>query len=164
MAVFTSRFAGGSAQGGGGVASRVPVGSDFVYFQVNIPTAALDSADEQILLFKFPDDGDVFLQRGNVGDLHVAISTIDSGTSATWDLGIGDSDGVIDTALIANATGGQTAAATDVLDAVGAPLDVSGKYLIFDVTTAAATAAAGTINVAMNVAYGKRLEVDSGVS
>jgi hypothetical protein len=164
MAVFKSRFAGGSGRGGGGVAPRDFHGVDMARIKVKIPTTALDSNDEQVLLYKFPDDGDCFLVRGDVRDLRVNIDTIDSGTSAVWDLGVGDSDGVIDTPLIANATAGQSTAGTDSLDAAGDLLDVSGKYLIFDVTTAASTAVSGDIAVDFKVLFGKRQEYDSGVS
>lgn len=168
MAVFKSRFAGGTSKKGGGVAPRDFHGLDMARIKVNIPAAARDSNDEQILLYKFPDDGDVFLVRGDVGDLKVAIDTIDAGTSAVWDLGVGDSDGVLDTTLIANATAGQSTAGTDALDAAGFPLDVSGKYLILDVTTAPKTAIAttATANIAVDfkVLFGKRQEVDSGVA
>ena len=85
-------------------------------------------------------------------------------SSRDWDIGIGDSDGVIDTALIANSTIGQSSSGTDYLDAFAAPLDVSGKYLIFDVTTSATSAVAGTVEVGAKVLFGKKLEVDSGVA
>ena len=149
---------------------------DFLYFQVNIPTAALDSADEQVLLYKFPDEGDVWMFRdGNTldtddtvcvgaADFQVSVTTLDSSTSSVWDIGIGDVDGVIDTALISNSTIGQTTAGTDLLDAPGLPVDVSGKYLIFDVTTAAKTAVAGSVTVKAKVCGGIKLEVDSGVA
>lgn len=164
MAVFTSKFAG-AIRRGGGVVQRTPVGMDYLHFQVNVPTAAIDSADEQILLIKFPDDGDVFLLRDALTDLYIVPSDMDTNGSPliTFTLGIGDSDGVVDTALITDSQAARTGAA-DNLDAVGAPLDVSGKYLIFDVTAAAATAAAGTLGVRAKVLYGKRQEVDSGIS
>jgi hypothetical protein len=182
MAVFKSAFAGGTRnQGqGGGVAPRCHQGMDHINIRVNVPTTALDSGDEQILLYKFPDDGDCWLFRGGSpaggtsnattvvpgagADFFVKVSTIDSGTSSVWDIGIGDSDGVIDTALIANSTIGQSTSGTDYLDAFAAPLDVSGKYLIFDVTTSATTAVAGTVEVGAKVLFGKKLEVDSGVA
>jgi hypothetical protein len=172
MAVFKSRFAGGTGIGGGGVAPRCPQGVDYINIQVNIPTEALDSGDEQILLYKFPDDGDCWLFRGGSNttttpikgaDQYFKLSDVDSGTGLVWDAGIGDVDGVIDTALLTGSTVGQ-AAGTDWIDTADAPLDVSGKYLIFDVTTAASTGVAGTIEVGMKVAFGKKLEVDSGVS
>jgi len=176
MAVFTSKFAGrvgsGGGGSGGGTAARCPLGIDYVNIQVNIPTTALDSGDEQILLYKFPDDGDVWLFRGGSNtttapvkgaDFYAKISDVDGATGLVWDLGLGDSDGVIDTALFTGATVGR-AAGTDYITTADNPLDVSGKYLIMDVTTAATTAAAGTIEIGMKVAFGKKLEVDSGVA
>ena len=172
MAIFKSRFAGGVAKGGGGVAARCPQGIDYLNFKVKIPTTALDSTDEQVLLYKFPEDGDVWLFRGGSNtttapvkgaDFYVKLEALDVGTSLVWDLGIGDVDGVIDTSLIANATAGQSTAGTDWITAADVPLDVTGKYLILDVTTAAATAAAGFVEIGAKVAFGKKLEVDSGL-
>jgi PKD repeat protein len=178
MAIFKSRFAGGTGRGGGGVAPRDFHGLDVLKFKVNIPTTALDSNDEQILLYKFPDDGDCWMLLGGnsldtddavgaVGaDFHVKVSNIDAGgtASAVWDFGLGDIDGVIDTALISSSTVGQGTAGTDYVDTIVNPIDVSGKYLIFDVTAAAASAVAGDIEVFAKVLFGKKLEVDSGVS
>lgn len=164
MAVFKSRFAGGTGRGGGGVAPRDFHGVDMCRIKVKLPTAALDSNDEQTLLYKFPDDGDCFLLRGDVRDLRVNIDTIDTGSSIGWELGIGDSDGVIDTKLIDTGIVGRGASGADSLDAAGDLLDVSGKYLIFDVTTAPASAVAGDIAVDFKVLFGKKQEYDSGIS
>lgn len=173
MAIFKSRFAGGSGRGGGGVAQRCPQGMDYLMFSVNVPTEALDSTDEQILLYKFPDDGDCWLFRGGSNtttapvkgaDFFAHVTTLDATTTVVWDLGIGDVDGVIDTALFTGATIGQGATGTDWITVADVPLDVSGKYLIMDVTTAAGTAAAGTITIGAKVLFGKKLEVDTGVA
>lgn len=164
MAVFTSRFAGSKKKGGGGVAQRCIEGLDYLYFQVNVPIVATDSTDEQILLYKFPDDGDCWLLRDALTDLGVTPSNMDSSTGIVFQIGIGDVDGVIDTPLIADSAAAQSGA-LDELAAVGAPLDVSGKYLIWDTTTAVSgTASAGTVDVKCKVLFGKKLEVDSSVS
>ena len=65
----------------------------------------------------------------------------------TWSLGVGDADGVIDTAIITDSIIGQDPG-EDVADA-SAPriIEVAGKYLIFEVTGAVATAVAGAIDI-----------------
>ncbi len=178
MAVFKSRFAGGprTSGQGGGAHRRILNGVDFHYFSVNLPTAALDSADEQILLWKFPDDSDCWLFRaGSTLDsddgvlqlgshFSIAVTDVDGGSSFVWSLGLSDVDGVLDTTIISGSTVGQ-AAGIDYLDAPAEPLDCTGKYLCMDVTAAAtATILAGTATVRMKVAYGTKLEVDTGVA
>lgn len=176
MSVHISRFAGGAGVGGGGVARRILNGVDFHQFSVNLPTTALDSADEQILLWKFPEDSDCWLFRGGNAldsddtilqlgsDFSIAVTDVDGGTTFTWSLGLSDVDGVLDTTLIADSTVGQ-AVGIDYLDAPAEPLDCTGKYLCMDVTAAAtATILAGTATVRMRVAYGSKLEVDTGVA
>jgi hypothetical protein len=175
MAVFKSAFAGGTRnQGqGGGVASRQPCGIDWLHFSVNVPTTAIDSNDEQILLYKFPDDGDCWLFRGGSNtttapikgaDFSISLTAMDPvGTALVWSLGLSDADGVLDTTLISGGTAGQ-AAGVDYITTADEPLDVSGKYLCWDVTTAAGTAVAGTITIRAKVAFGKKLEVDTGVA
>jgi hypothetical protein len=114
---------------------------------VTIATTSLNSTDDDVLLFKFPDPAYLVLSS-----LWVKPSDMDSdGTPALQvDYGIGDSDGVIDTVLIADSAAPQTGAA-DVVDAglttVSGLVDVGGKYLIQTVKTAASTAAAGTVSV-----------------
>lgn len=125
-------------------------------------------------MYKFPDDGDCWLFRGGSNtttapvkgaDFVIKVATLDSTTTSVWDLGIGDVDGVIDTALLTGSTVGQTTSGSDFITTADSPLDVSGKYLIWDLTTAPGTAATGaTIEVGMKVAFGKKLEIDSGVS
>jgi hypothetical protein len=162
MAVFTSKLAGGIGKAAG-VPQRTPCGVDLLMFDVEIPTTALDSNDEQVLLYKFPDDGDCFLLRGEVGDFIVDFDDMDSATSLVVTIGVGDSDGVVDTSLIAGSTAGQTGA-VDLLDSGGAiPLDVTGKYLIFDVTAAAGTEVSGGIQVYAKVVFGKKLEADASL-
>lgn len=163
MAVFTSRFAGAIGKASG-VPQRTPLGVDLLMFEVEVPTTALDSADEQVLLLKFPDDGDCFLLRGGTGDFVIGSDTLDSGALLTITYGVGDSDGVVDTALITGSTAARTGA-DDFLDSgsVGTPVDVTGKYLIADVTAAASGAAAGGIRVYAKVAFGKKLESDASL-
>ena len=175
MAVFKTKFSGRIGRNAaGGAAPRDFHGIDWLHFKFNIPTTALDSADEQILMYKFPDDGDCWLFRGGnsldtddgvpaIGsDFSIALTDLDDATSLVWNMGIGDVDGVVDTLLITGSTVGQ-AAGVDYLDAIAEPLDVTGKYLIFDVTTGAGTPAAGSATVRAKVAFGKKLEEDSGV-
>jgi hypothetical protein len=178
MAVFKSAFAGGNRrQGqGGGVAGQHCNGIHYHKFSVNIPTAAIDSADEQILLWKFPDDSDCWLFRGGTAldtddtvptigaDFQITLTDLETTTTAlTWSLGISDVDGVLDTTLITDSAVGQ-AAGIDYLDAIAVPLDVSGKYLCIDVTAASTNPVAGTATVEMKVAYGVKLEADTGVA
>ena len=80
------------------------------------------------------------------GDLQVAVSDIDSATALVWDLGIGDSDEVIDTTIISGSTVGRSAG-VDENDAAAAPIDVSEKSLIFEITTGAGTGVAGTVDL-----------------
>jgi len=171
MAVFKSKFAGGQHKSAG-VAQRTIKGMDWLYFQVAIPSEAVDSSDEQVLLYKFPDDGDCWLfQGGNSLDTDAAVPALGSdfmvtlsafGANTVFTLGIGDVDGVVDTALIAGSTVA-AAGGNDFLDAIAVPLDVTGKYLIFDVTTLSAAPADGTITVKAQVCFGKKLEVDGGL-
>ena len=103
MAVFKSKFAGGQHKSAG-VAQRTIKGMDWLYFQVAIPSEAVDSSDEQVLLYKFPDDGDCWLfQGGNSLDTDAAVPALGSdfmvtlsafGANTVFTLGIGDVDGV----------------------------------------------------------------------
>lgn len=112
---------------------------------VTVATTSLNSTDDDVLLFKFPDPAYLVLSS-----LWVKPSDMDTGTQLQCDYGIGDSDGVIDTVLIADSAAGQSGAA-DIVDAalttVAGLVDVGGKYLIQTVKTAAQTAAAGTVSV-----------------
>lgn len=122
---------------------------------VSVPTTALDSADEQVLLYQFansPFGGEVWLLGATL-----TLDDLDSGAtpSLSADIGIGDSDGVVDTALVSGDTTGQ-AGGTVVAQDPGAdvPVDVSGKFLIYDVTAAANAAQAGDIEVFVTLANG----------
>jgi hypothetical protein len=80
-----------------------------------------------------------------------ALRTTDLDTNGTplisLDVGFGDVDGVIDTAIISTATIGRTGGIVPADTAADEIYDVSGKYLIVDVAAAPATAAAGTITL-----------------
>ena len=82
------------------------------------------------------------LLRGT-GDFSVESDAL--GTSVVFDVGIGDAAGTIATALISASTIGALGGFEEIGTAA-VPLDVSGLYLIVDVTTAASAAdAAGAI-------------------
>lgn len=148
MAIFTSRLSDEEqAQSNSGVIVD--------HVTVTVPTTALDSADEQVLVYQFansPLGGEVWLTQ-------CVLVSDDLDTNATptlvFDVGIGDSDGVLDTTLLSGSTAGQAGGTVVPLDpSAEAPVDVSGKFLIVDVTTAAATAAAGDIEVFVTLANG----------
>ncbi len=121
--------------------------------QVAIATTSIDEAGDDVLLFKFPPNSFI-----KANDLDVEFDDLDTNGTPTLvvDIGVGDSDGVIDTVIINNSTGPQTGA-DDVADASTAGnywVDCSDKYLIMTVVTAAATAAAGDVTVRGTYAVG----------
>lgn len=120
-----------------------------------LTTGDLDLNDTK-LLYEFP--AEAWLPWFG---LRIKSTDLDTGVAAVvLDFGIGDSDGVIDTTLISGSTIGQ-AGGVDDTDATVAPwVDVSGKYLIVKVTTAPATAAAGTLTIGL--AYTSNLHTMSG--
>lgn len=148
MAVFTSRLSDEEqAQSNSGVlVDRVTV---------TVPTTALDNADDSVLLYQFansPFGGKVWLTGATL-----VLDDLDSSATPALaaDIGIGDSDGVVDTALVSGDTTGQAGGTVVAQDpGADAPVDVSGKFLIFDVTTAAGTAQAGDIDVWVTLANG----------
>lgn len=81
--------------------------------------------------------------------INVVVSDLDVNATetVTWSLGIGDNDGVIDDAIITDSIVGQDAG-EDVADA-GTPriISVAGRYLIFEVTGAVATAVAAIMDI-----------------
>lgn len=97
------------------------------------------TAGNQVLLYKFPD---VAYMKADPGDLRVFFEDdLDTGATLQWDLGIGDSDGVIDTLMISNATTGRAANDVDSLDSTArAAFDLSGKYLIWNTDASGTTA------------------------
>lgn len=155
MAVTKISSAAGGGKGHSG--SRNATGLDVVF--LSIPVVAdgdLDDANDQVLIYKFPDDGDVWLLRFAEA-IEMTVTDLDSGTDSDIDLVIdNDGDGGADTVLINSATGGQAAAT--FRNAVGSPLDVSGKYLALRQNATAAGFAAGTITVSFVVAFGKRYD------
>lgn len=118
-----------------------------------IATTHIDNADDGFLLFEFPEEA-CWL---DLDSLVILPSDLDTGATPALDVdyGIGDSDGTLDTQLIDGSLAGQTGVADFVDNADGEGFDtartrflsVAGKYLLGDVVTAAATAAAGTIEV-----------------
>lgn len=146
MAVFRSNISDEAQE-------RLPTGFTPFHVTVTVPTEALDSADEQVLLYPFPESlagGEVWLER-----LILNVDDLDSGVAAlVFDVGVGDSDGVLDTTLVTGSTAGQAGGVEVVVDDGDVPTDVSGKFLILDVTAAAATAAEGDVEVFGSFAVG----------
>lgn len=114
-------------------------GLQLVHRRVALSVADL-TAGNQVLLYKFPDTG-AFPVLGN---LKVYIEDdLDTGATLVWSMGIGDSDGVVDTVLISGSIIGRAAGPTvDEMDAnILLPLvDVGGKYLIWNTTGSGTTA------------------------
>jgi len=158
MAVFTSKYASGEfgrRLHNGGVQK--------VKFKIKIPTEALDSNDEQVLLLKFPDDGDVSLRRGSQYDGVFVFDALDGSGTAAGNIGIGGSDGVITALTIACATSVLDGGTVDFSGATGVDLDVTGKYLIYDNTVAAGAAAAGYITGHVFVDPGYNFNTDDSL-
>lgn len=122
-------------------------GLQLVRLRKNLSTADV-TAGNQTLLYKFPD---VAYMRASPGELRVFVEDeIDTNATPTlsWDLGLGDSDGVIDTLMISNSIAGRNAAEVDELDStLRAWFDLSGKYLVINID-ANATPAGGQIELA----------------
>jgi hypothetical protein len=190
MAVFKSTFAGGKPKYGkkSGSARQPVTGVHLLDFSVEIPASAMQgtsgtdttTATDAVLLYKFPDDSDAYILYGGLFQtatgqdkvatenlFRVDLDALDAGASLKWNMGFGDSDGVIDTNIIASSTVGQTAgkAYAKTAAALGGPDKVDGKYLIWRPTDSGtpATAAAGTVRVRALVAYGLKAEVDSSL-
>lgn len=147
MAVFRSNISDEAQE-------RLPTGFTPFHVTVTVPTEALDSGDEQVLLYPFPESlegGEVWLERliSNVDDLDSSATP-----ALVYDVGVGDSDGVVDTSFVTGSTTGQAGGAEVIVDDGDVPTDVSGKFLILDVTTAAATAAEGDFEVFGSFAVG----------
>lgn len=119
---------------------------------VAVAATSVDDVGDAVLLYLFPQN--TFLKAN---DLDVTSTDMDTGgPTLVMDFGIGDSDGTIDTELIADSDIGQ-AGGSDAADAsTGANywVDVSEKYFIMSVDTAATTEAAGTITVRGTTAFG----------
>jgi len=189
MAVFKSTFAGGKPKYGkkAGAARQPVTGIHMHDISVEIPTSAMQgtagtsaTSDDSVLLYKFPAEHDCFLlvdgmwanstttTTGTQNNFRVIVDDLDGGASLSWNMGIGDSDGVIDQGIITSSTVGQaagTAYATNSTVVAAPYLDVTNKYLIWKPTTAGtpATAAEGGIRVKFRAAYGVKPEVDSSL-
>jgi hypothetical protein len=114
-----------------------------------IPVAAtnVETANDELYLLQFPD--------GNVRLLNLRITATDLDTDGSPALVFSiktETTGGTEVTLISGSTIGQ-AGGSDDLDANTplASLDVGGEYLIMDVSTGAATAAAGTLTVQATV-------------
>ena len=78
----------------------------------------------------------------------VVVTDMDGGTPGlTFSLGIGDADGVIDDIIIADSDAAQAGGEDRADAAVPLVIDVGGRYLIFEITTVAGTAADGTMDI-----------------
>lgn len=122
-----------------------PKGDTPFHFTVTVPTEALDSSDEQVLLYQFATNP--FGNESWLENCILTVDDLDGGVTLVFDVGIGDEDGVVDTVLVSGSTAGQAGGTVVVIDYADFPVDVSGKFLILDVTTAAATPAAGDVEV-----------------
>lgn len=130
-------------------------GFDVIPFRVELPSDAFDTDDDSVLLLKFGPN--TRLPVGPLGANALTIYWDDLDTNATetldLDIGIGDSDGTLDTTLINSGTAWEDAGGPDYVDAAVANgtianagmIDVSDKYLILHANTKAATPAAGTV-------------------
>ena len=137
--------------------AEMPTGWNPVDHTVELPITSIDEAGDDTLCFLFPSEAYLDVQS-----LHIDCDDLDSHATPTivFDVGIGDSDGVIDTVLINDSAAGQTGAFDDADSAPGGTLaakylDVSNKYLILTIVTAAATDAAG--GVKFNFQWSKNL-------
>lgn len=169
MAVFKSTFAGGIPKYGkkSGSATSMVQGIQLHDVSVKLSTAMLD-ADDATYIYKFPADGEVYLLRNVTNQLHVSASTsaLDSGSKLEYKVGVAtnSTDGVVDTALIADCNVGNSSVSTDVLDATGLPLQVDGKYLLIENDTAATSAVSGTLRFRFYCAYGVNPSTDSSLA
>lgn len=115
------------------------------HFTVTVPEEALDSGDEQVLLYQFatnPFENESWLEH-----MLFNVDALDGGATLAYDVGIGGEDGVIVTSLATGSTTGQAGGTEVILDYADLPVDVSGQFLILDVTTAATTPTAGDVEV-----------------
>jgi hypothetical protein len=158
MAVFTSKYASGEfgrRLHNGGVQK--------VKFKIKVPQEAVDSTDEQVLLLKFPDDGDVSLRRANANDGVFVFEALDGGSTAAGNIGIGTVGGVIGTTLATCATTVLDGGTVNFTGNTGADIDVTGKYLIYDNTVAAGTEADGYITGHIFVDFGYNFDTDDSL-
>lgn len=138
MAVFTSQLAREQQE-------WQPKGDTPFHVTVTVPTEALDSGDEQVLLYQFATN-----PFGNESWLENAIlraDELDGGVALAFDVGIGGEDGVIVTSLVTGSTAGQSGGTEVLIDYADLPVDVSGQFLILDVTNPAGTPQEGDVEV-----------------
>lgn len=154
MAVFTSRIARNQQE-------WLPKAVTPFHVTISVPTDALDSADEQVLLYQFPTNP--FENETWLRDCILGVDDLDGGAGLVFDVGLGDEDGVIDTPLVTGSTAGQAGGTVVVLDYADLPVDVSGLYLILDVTTASATPTAGAVEVFGSFAGGVQSKTATAV-
>jgi hypothetical protein len=131
-----------------------------VWKRVNIQTTSLDDIGDDVLLVKMPD---VAYVRNVAGAVTYDVGTLDSHATPllAFSLGWGDVDGVIDKTL---KTGIDEDDLGESATIAGEKTwyDVGGLYLIMSVTAAAATAAAGDVEVAFEYSSSVRELYDDG--
>lgn len=130
---------------------RPPRGAQRTFqFRFTLATTELDNADDRSRLLWFP--AGIFLLNAQVW---VEDDLDTGGTPAlVWDLILEDSAGSADSRkVITGATAGQGAGEGANMDDGGA-IYAGDRYLVFDPTTAAATAAEGDILLTVTVARG----------
>ena len=122
---------------------------------VTIPTTSIDDVADIVKLFKIPANiGPVYLLG-----LKCVSTAMDVHATPTLAFTIETYTTTDGTALITATTTPQ-AGGTAVLSSANTAqyTDISGKFIAMKVTTAAATAAAGTITISMNVYCGRAVQ------
>jgi len=142
MAAGVQNATDGAVESPAGVSGVIPFKAT-----VTVPATSLETAGDDVLLFKFPPNS-----YFDCHSLLIYSTALDTSTEALRvDVGIGDVDGAIDSVLINDTatTAFPAVAGVDFCDATVTTkwLDSGGKYLIMSVVTGAATAAAGTVAV-----------------
>lgn len=143
---------------------RNAVGITYVDRTIQLATTELDDVGDIVALFLFPES----CVLADPGSWVITLTDVDSNgaPALAWDLKVSDlASSPTETTLISGSTTGQ-AAGSDYLDNVASPtaevlLDLSNQYLIFEVTTAAATAAAGTLQFRIAYSSGVIAETQS---
>jgi hypothetical protein len=109
----------------------------------NIPTTALDEANDKWVIADFTDVPHFYLSN-----LSVTMADLDGATGLVWDLVALTAAGVVDRVLINDSTVGRTAG-FDELDANLGHLgyDLGGKRVAINIVTAATTPAAGAVSL-----------------
>jgi hypothetical protein len=129
-------------------AGKVP-GTHPIWISATIATTHIDHNDDSILMgVPLPDvayirnAAGVFVARWTDLDTN-AVETLD------FDLGFGGSDGVLDYTFINNGTASEDTgvAENSQLTAQDPWISIGGLYVIMEVITAAATPAAGTVQI-----------------